>query len=708
MSNEELKIRNTGSGLVFIEAVWDKIDAVNNISEVTQSAGNTPLHNYLSAVPVDEMTQERMETRWTTLTNDAEQSTKRLLAAKQLILDITKSSGLMEYIAKETPELAIVTYDRLPELSYKLERLARLAERLKTKENLNTADNIAFLVNAGQFKTVADYVSRNSRGEFSRYPENIQQKMNELGQFFRKQNGKFQGSALKTTKTLLNSQNGSQITITSLIENELVFDKTISDYWHTLEGLFSIELQKAQQKLEANFQQSIMGLALFLLLLATTVWFLLKSIIRQARILEETLVKTEEQNTVLIEREEELKLATLKAESGERAKSEFLANMSHEIRTPMNGIMGMAELLQTTALDGRQKMFSDIIVKSSHSLMTIINDILDFSKIDAGLMELTSAPFNLKDVFEDVVSLMSSSVTHKNLEIILRIDPELPFIMVGDVGRLRQIITNLIGNAVKFTEEGHIYINVEGTENNSGKQDTIGLRVSVEDTGIGISENDCKNIFKQFIQADGSTTRKYEGTGLGLSISSSLVKLMDGEIGVDSTVGKGSTFWFTISLPAHSEQDTEKDPPENLEGKRILIIDDNAVNRKILTEHMSRWKFDCAAAQSGHEALEFMQHAHNKNMKIDLVILDYQMPNMNGKDVLAKMRSNERLMNIPVIMLSSVDSGDVTRDLANYALEANLIKPARANDLFNSIVEVMSKDRKKHMQSQSMDQKVTA
>jgi signal transduction histidine kinase/FixJ family two-component response regulator len=687
------KVDSSKAGLSFIETVWGKTETINNKSNDRTNEYEFGPEDYSKVVVLDEHQRTKIEKLWQTL-NDTEQSTtKRLLAGKRLILDITKTSSLMEFVAKDSPELTIVNYDRLPELSYKLEKIARLAERLTTKERLNTADTIAFLVNAGQFKTVADYVSRNSRQELLQYPSDTQQKMKDVGQTFRKQNGKFQGAALKTTKSLLNAESGSQITIAKMIENEKALDSVITQYWRETENLFRINLQNAESKLEAICINVGIGLSFFALMLASIIWFLLKSILGQAKKLEETLACTEKQNIILTEREEELKQATLKAESGERAKTEFLANMSHEIRTPMNGIMGMAELLQKTPLNDKQQMFSDIIVRSGNSLMTIINDILDFSKIDAGQMELSPAPFVLKDVFEDVISLMSSSVAERDLEMILRIDPKLPTVLIGDVGRLRQIITNLIGNAVKFTEQGHIYINVRSSGNKSSNSQEAELLVSIEDTGIGIAKSDCLNIFKQFIQADGSNTRKYEGTGLGLSISSSLVELMEGEIGVESTLGEGSTFWFKITLPVQVEKQNDIKAPDTLHGCRILVIDDNAVNREILTELMAQWNFDCAAAESGKEGLVVMRKALQSKLNIDLVILDYQMPDMTGHDVLLEIRNDEILKEIPVIMLSSVDSGDVTRELSDLGIQANLNKPARSTDLFNTIVEVITTKR---------------
>ena len=397
--------------------------------------------------------------------------------------------------------------------------------------------------------------------------------------------------------------------------------------------------------------------------------------------------------TDLKQREAQLEESMKAAESAERAKSEFLANMSHEIRTPMNGVMGMAELLASTELDTKQKMFTDVIVKSGASLLTIINDILDFSKIDAGQMELDPAPFNLAEAIEDVATLVSSKVAEKDLELIVRVDPALPKMMVGDVGRIRQIVTNLLGNAVRFTEMGHVYVNVDGNEVRSDDGDYIDLKFSVEDTGIGIPKEQCEDIFKKFSQVDTSATRKHEGTGLGLSIASSLVKLMDGEIGVESTIGQGSTFWFTAKLAVHGAISQERIIPGDMTGARILVIDDNEVNRSILAEQMAAWKFDGASASSGQEGLDVLRAVVANNMTLDLVILDYQMPEMSGAEVLQVMRSDETLMNIPVVMLTSVDSSQTNQKLLKLGAEANLTKPTRSSMLLETILQVIANKR---------------
>ncbi|WP_246730163.1 response regulator [Nitratireductor mangrovi] len=381
--------------------------------------------------------------------------------------------------------------------------------------------------------------------------------------------------------------------------------------------------------------------------------------------------------------------AKVKAESADRAKSEFLANMSHEIRTPMNGVLGMAELLSRSELDKRQGMFVDVILKSGNALLTIINDILDFSKIDAGQLELDPAPFRLGEAIEDVATLVSARVAEKDLELIVRVDPTLPSTVVGDVGRFRQIATNLVGNAVKFTEKGHVLVDVSGEE----RDGVLQVTVRVEDTGIGIPADKLASVFDKFAQVDASSTRRHEGTGLGLAIASRLIELMEGEISAESVLGKGSTFWFTVPLPVDESGYGEKPVPFDVSGSRILIVDDNPINRDILVEQLRSWGFDCAAVESGATALAFLSRATELGSHVDGVILDFQMPGMNGAETARAITSDPRTARMPIVLLTSVDQSEIGRLAAECGVSAQLHKPARSSALLETLVSVLQSSK---------------
>ena len=380
-------------------------------------------------------------------------------------------------------------------------------------------------------------------------------------------------------------------------------------------------------------------------------------------------------------RTRELKDAKEVAENASRAKSEFLANMSHEIRTPMNGILGFAELLGDSDLGPRERHFVDIIENSGKSLLTIINDILDFSKIEAGQLKLLSAPFALHDAIQDVAGLLNSAAAEKDVEILVRISPDLPTSYMGDVGRFRQILTNLIGNAIKFTHQGHVLIEVSGDISETEGR----LKINVEDTGIGIPEQQLALIFEKFSQVDGTSTRQYEGTGLGLSIAGNLARMMGGGISVQSQVGEGSTFTFECVLPVIADTDFANRVYRDLTDRNILIVDDNAVNREILREQLEQWDCRCVDVDCASKGLAVLERAHEQGIRIDLVISDQQMPGTTGERFVTNMKSNPALKHIPVIMLSSVDLGALQTRMKEIGVDGFLTKPVRSLDLRSAI-----------------------
>ncbi|TPO03750.1 response regulator, partial [Mesorhizobium sp. CU2] len=308
---------------------------------------------------------------------------------------------------------------------------------------------------------------------------------------------------------------------------------------------------------------------------------------------------------------------------------------------------------------------------------------------NAGQWTLDPAPFRLAEAVEDVATLVSARVAEKNLELIVRVDPRLPSFVVGDAGRFRQIVTNLLGNAVKFTEKGHVLVDVGGEIVDGAVQ----LKVRVEDTGIGIPAEKLQSVFEKFAQVDGSSTRRHEGTGLGLAIAARLVDLMGGKIGVESEIGRGSAFWFAVPLPVHEQQTRDEIVPVDVTGARVLVIDDNPVNREILLEQLRSWNFDCAAAESGAVGLAFLDRASQLGATVDCIILDYQMPGMNGADVAKAISADSRLSGIPVVLLTSVDQIDFGRMVIDFGIAAHLTKPARSAVLLGTVISTIQKAR---------------